>query len=210
MLIESVEPVGKDRSRVILEDGRSFVLYKGEMRILKLKENTDLGEEVYKNIMETVLPKRAKLRALNLLKSRAYTEYGLKKKLTEGGYPDSVADIAVAYVKSFGYINDRQYALDYIGEQSSKRSKKELYLKLSQKGIGKEILDGVFGEIYGSYKDARDESSFNERGVILKTLKKKGFTGKESYEDRQKILSYFYRRGFEMDSVYKAMDSFIE
>ena len=87
MLIESVEPVGKDRSRVTLEDGRSFVLYKGEMRILKLKENTDLSEEVYRNIMETVLPKRAKLRAMNLLKTRAYTEYGLRKKLAEGGYP---------------------------------------------------------------------------------------------------------------------------
>ena len=210
MLIESVEPVGKDRSKVTLEDGRSFVLYKGEMRILKLKENTDLSEEVYRNIMETVLPKRAKLRALNLLKTRSQTEYGLRKKLTEGGYPDSVTDIAITYVKSFGYINDRQYALDFIGEQSSKRSKKELYLKLSQKGISKEILDGVFSEVYGSYKDAREDSSFNETDVILKTLKKKGYTGQESYEDRQKILSYFYRRGFEMDSVYKAMDSFKE
>lgn len=210
MLIESVEPVGKDRSCVTLEDGRSFVLYKGEMRILKLKENTDLSEEVYRNIMETVLPKRAKLRALNLLKTRAYTEYGLRKKLTEGGYPESVTDIAISYVKTFGYINDRQYALDYIGEQSARRSKKELYLKLSQKGIAKEVLDGVFGELYGSYKDAREDSSFNETDVILKTLRKKGYTGNESYEDRQKILSYFYRRGFEMDSVYRAMDSFKE
>jgi len=210
MLIESIEPVSKDRSRITLEDGRTFVLYKGEMRILKLKENTDLSEDVYKNIMETVLPKRAKLRALNLLKSRAYTEYGLRKKLSEGGYPDSVTETALTYVKSFGYVNDRQYALDYINEQSSKRSKKELYLKLSQKGIGKEILDGVFSEVYGSYRDARDSSSFNETDVIVKTLKKKGYTGAESYEDRQKILSYFYRRGFEMDSVYKAMDSFKE
>ena len=71
-------------------------------------------------------------------------------------------------------------------------------------------MDRVFGELYGSYKDAREDSSFNETDVILKTLKKKGYTGQESYEDRQKILSYFYRRGFEMDSVYKAMDSFKE
>ena len=207
MLIKSIDPVSKDRSRVTLEDGRSFVLYKGELRILKLKEDTDLNNDVYKNIMETVLPKRAKLRALNLLKARPYTEYGLRKKLSEGGYPESVSDIALAYVKSYGYINDRQYALDYIREQSKRRSKKELYLKLSQKGIGKETLDGVFAEVYGSYKDARDTSSFDESEVILKTLKKKGFTGNESYEERQKILSYFYRRGFEMDLVYKAMDS---
>ena len=210
MLIESIEPVSKDRSRIKLEGGHEFVLYKGELRILKLKEGTDLSDEVYRNIMETVLPKRAKLRALNLLKARAYTEYGLKKKLTEGGYPDSVTDIALAYVKSYGYVNDRQYALDYISERSAAYSKKELYQKLSQKGISKEILDGAFAEVYGSYKDARETSSFNETEVIVKTLKKRGFTGNESYEERQKLLAYFYRRGFEMDSVYKAMDSLKE
>ena len=210
MLIESIEPVSKDRSRIKLEGGHEFVLYKGELRILKLKEGTDLSDEVYRNIMETVLPKRAKLRALNLLKARAYTEYGLKKKLTEGGYPDSVSDIAIAYVKSYGYVNDRQYALDYISERSAAYSKKELYQKLSQKGISKEILDGAFAEVYGSYKDARETSSFNETEVIVKTLKKRGFTGNESYEERQKLLAYFYRRGFEMDSVYKAMDSLKE
>ena len=210
MLIESIEPVSKDRSRIKLEGGHEFVLYKGELRILKLKEGTDLSDEVYRNIMETVLPKRAKLRALNLLKARAYTEYGLKKKLTEGGYPDSVTDIALAYVKSYGYVNDRQYALDYISERSAAYSKMELYQKLSQKGISKEILDGAFAEVYGSYKDARETSSFNETEVIVKTLKKRGFTGNESYEERQKLLAYFYRRGFEMDSVYKAMDSLKE
>ncbi|MBR6309276.1 MAG: regulatory protein RecX [Lachnospiraceae bacterium] len=210
MLIESIEPVSKDRSRVKLEGGHEFVLYKGELRILKLKEGADLSDEVYRNIMETVLPKRAKLRALNLLKARAYTEYGLKKKLAEGGYPDSVSDIAIAYVKSYGYINDRQFALDYLSDQSAKRSKKELYQKLSSKGISKEILDGAFAEVYGSYKDAREESSFDETDVIVKTLKKRGFTGNESYEERQKLLAYFYRRGFEMDSVYKAMDSLKE
>ena len=210
MLIESIEPVSKDRSRVKLEGGHEFVLYKGELRILKLKEGADLSDEVYRNIMETVLPKRAKLRALNLLKARAYTEYGLKKKLAEGGYPDSVSDIAIAYVKSYGYINDRQFALDYLSDQSAKRSKKELYQKLSSKGISKEILDGAFAEVYGSYKDAREESSFDETDVIVKTLKKRGFTGNESYEERQKLLAYFYRRGFETDSVYKAMDSLKE
>ena len=87
---------------------------------------------------------------------------------------------------------------------------KELYQKLSSKGISKEILDGAFAEVYGSYKDAREESSFDETDVIIKTLKKRGFTGNESYEERQKLLAYFYRRGFEMDSVYKAMDSLKE
>ena len=210
MLINSIEPVTKDRSKIILDTGESFVLYKGELRLLKLKENGELPVENYNQIMKTVLPKRAKLRCLNLLKSKSYTEYQLKKKLFDGGYPETVIDEAIEYIKSFGYVNDKDYAVDYIKYHREQQSRKELYLKLSQKGIQKETLDNAFNEVYGSYREAKEDPSFNEIELIIKTLKKRGFTGTESYEDRQKILAYFYRRGFEMDMVYKAMDTFDE
>ncbi len=207
MLIDKIESISKDRSRIKLDTGECFVLYKGELRILKLGEGTELSDNSYKQIMTVILPKRAKLRCLNLLKQKAYTEYQLRKKLSEGGYPDSVSDEAISYVKSFGYIDDKKYAKDYIDSQCSSKSRKEMYLKLSQRGISREALDAVFNDTYGSYKDARDYEMQGETEVINKLLIKRGFTGKESYEEKQKFLAYFYRRGFDMDSVFKAMDS---
>ncbi|MBR6003693.1 MAG: RecX family transcriptional regulator [Lachnospiraceae bacterium] len=124
----------------------------------------------------------------------------------EGGYPSEVIDIAIDYVKSFGYINDKQYALDYIAMDKERHSKKEIYLKLSQTGIAKETLDSAFSESYGSYSDSRKEASFDEMELVVKTLKKRGFTGSETYEEKQKMLAYFYRRGFDMDLVFSAMD----
>ena len=206
MQIEKIQSVNKSRSKVFLDTGESFVLYNGELRLLKLKENSELTESVYKQIMEVVLPKRAKLRTMNLLKVKPYTEYGIRKKLIEGGYPSEVIDIAIDYVKSFGYINDKQYALDYIAMDKERHSKKEIYLKLSQKGIAKETLDSAFSELYGSYSDSRKEASFDEKELVVKTLKKRGFTGSETYEEKQKMLAYFYRRGFDMDLVFSAMD----
>lgn len=206
MLIDEIIPINKERSTVKLDSGEHFVLYKGELRILKLKEGSELSEECYDRIMTVVLPKRAKLRAMNLLKSRPYTEYNLKKKLEDGGYPETVIQEALEYVKSYGYVNDKAYAIDFIKCQTEAHSKKEIYLKLSQKGIQKEILDAAFNETYGAYQEDRFETSFDETGVIIKALKKKGYTGTESYEERQKILAYFYRRGFDMDKVYRAMD----
>jgi len=207
MLIEAIDEISKDRSRITLDTGEQFVLYKGELRLLKLKVSSEITNEMYRNIMEVVLPKRAKLRSMNLLKSKPYTEYQLTKKLRDGGYPEDVINEAVEYVKSYGYINDKQYALNFIREQTERRSKKELYQKLQQKGIGKEVLDAAFNETYGSYKDAC-EAEYDEKAVIMKTLKKKGFTGEETYEERQKLLSYFYRRGFDLDAVYGAMESY--
>lgn len=207
MQIESIEPISKDRSRIKLDTGEDFVLYKGELRLLKLKEQSLLPEETYNTIMTLVLPKRAKLRAMNLLKVRPYTEYELHKKLKDGGYPEDVLMNALEYVKSYGYINDKQYAIDFIKSQTERRSKKELILKLQMKGIEKSDIEYAMDATYGGESDDCFETSFNEEEVVLKTLKKKGVTGEESYEEKQKLLAYFYRRGFDMDSVYRAYDS---
>ncbi|MBR6003694.1 MAG: hypothetical protein IK068_03120 [Lachnospiraceae bacterium] len=79
MQIEKIQSVNKSRSKIFLDTGESFVLYNGELRLLKLKENSEVTESVYKQIMEVVLPKRAKLRTMNLLKVKPYTEYGIRK-----------------------------------------------------------------------------------------------------------------------------------
>jgi len=205
MLIESVSEVSKDRSRVVLENGESFVLYKGEIRLCKIKESAELSEELYKRLMEEILPKRAKLRAMNLLKARPYTAYQLSKKLKDGGYPEAIVNIAMDYVCSFGYVDDKAYAMAFIQEQAERRSRKEVTVKLISKGIQKDVIDGAFDEIYGS-NDRYGKADSPELEVIVKALKKRGYSKDSTYEEKQKTLAYFYRRGFEIDLVYKAMD----
>lgn len=206
MMIVSIDPISKDRSRIRLDSGEKFILYKGEIRILKIKAYSELPESVYMQIMKAVLPKRAKLRAMNLLKARDYTEYQLHKKLSDAEYPAEIVDVAVEYVKSFGYVNDRRYAVSYIKEQSSRRSRKEIAQKLQQKGIPRDIIEGVFYELVGENSGYEESKEFDETEVIIKALRKKKYDGSESYEDKQKLLAYFYRKGFDIDSVYKAMD----
>lgn len=205
MLISNIEPVTKDRSRVTLDNGEQFVMYKGELRLFAMKPGIPLSQEHYDHIMSHVLPRRAKLRMMALLKQRDYTAYQLSKKLLDAGYPDSVVDEALSYVKSFGYVDDRRYAVDYIRSQSQFHSRKEVAQKLSQKGLDRNLIEDVFSEICPEER-AESSSDNTEYVLILKTLKKKGYSGNESYEERQKLLAYFYRRGFSMDEVYRAMD----
>ncbi len=205
MLIQSLEPITKDRHRVLLENGENFVLYKGEIRHLKLKEGMELSDKDYDSIMHVLLPKRAKLRMMNLLKVKDYTEYQLSKKLLDAGYPRTIVEEALDYVKSFNYVDDLRYAKSFISSEAGKRSRKEIELKLLQKGIHKDVAAEAFYLVSGDSEEGMGKT-FDEREVILKALKKKHFTGEESYEEKQKILAYFYRRGFDMEAVYKAMD----
>ena len=74
MEITAVEPLDKRRSKIFLEEKIAFVLYRGELRTYQIEEGGELSEENYKQIVEEVLIKRAKERALYLLKDRDRTE----------------------------------------------------------------------------------------------------------------------------------------
>ncbi|MCR5279732.1 MAG: recombination regulator RecX [Lachnospiraceae bacterium] len=206
MRIDAIEPVASNRDALILDTGERLIMYKGELRLLKIKGVGDLSEETYRQIKESVLPKRAKLRAMNLLKTRDYTEYKLRLKLTEGGYPSDIVDQALDYVKQYGYINDSHYAVSFIEQERKRLNPKIIRSKLISKGISSNTIDDAFAAVYGNLDGESDKT--DELSVIHHTLVKKGFTGSETYEERQKLLGYFYRKGFSMDLVYSAMESF--
>ena len=92
MLITQIEELSKSRSRIFIDEEFAFVLYKGELRSFRIRLGEELSEECYCRIMGELLPKRAKLRTMNLLKSREYTVKQLHDKLREGGYPEKVIE----------------------------------------------------------------------------------------------------------------------
>ena len=70
MTVTRIEELSRSRCKIYLEDSFAFVLYKGELRLFGVREQEELSEESYREIMQEVLPKRATLRCMNLLQSR--------------------------------------------------------------------------------------------------------------------------------------------
>ena len=146
MTVTKITEISKSKLKITIDEEFAFVLYKGELHHYRLQEGEEISDEVYSEIMEEILPKRAKLRAMNLLKARAYTEKQLTDKLREGGYPESIIEDAISYVISYGYLNDRFYAADYIEYNKETRSRTQIFNSLIQKGIPKEIVEEVWEE----------------------------------------------------------------
>ena len=133
MRITRIEPVTKTKYRVSVDEQFAFVVYKGELSRFHLKEECELTEDTYAKIKEVLL-KRAKLRAMHLLNDMARTESQLRDKLKLGGYPSEITEAAITYVKSFGYINDDAYIRNFIDSRKDKKSRREIYALLRQKG----------------------------------------------------------------------------
>ena len=113
-IVTKIEEYDKKRCKIYIDEEFAFLLYKGELSEYEIIQGKNISEDIYVKIVGEVLSKRAKKRCLNLLEKKNYTEYKLREKLKEGLYPSEIEEEAIAYVKSFHYIDDYRYACDYI------------------------------------------------------------------------------------------------
>lgn len=202
MLVKTINPLTKNRVKIILESGFTFVLYKGELSVYGIKEEKELSKESYDSIMNEVLPKRAKLRAMNLLKLKPYTVKGLTDKLRDGGYPEEIINIAIEYVSSFHYLNDYQYALDYIYTYKTRKNSMKLKQDLISKGVSKDLIDMAFEESF-----AEDEGDFEEEQIKAFAMKKGYYDRNFTYEETQKLTATLYRKGYSIDKIRKVLNT---
>lgn len=200
MVVTEITAITKARYRITLDGEISFVLYKGELRRFHTKQGEELMEDAYNCILHEVLPKRAKLRCMNLLKTKDYTRKQLEDKLKQGGYPAEIIEEAIAYVESYGYINDENYARAFIEYNMQAKSRRRIENDLLQKGISKELIRKAFTDLEA------DGLEIDEIAMIQKLLLKKNFHVQGAgYEERRKMCAFLYRKGFHADAISKAL-----
>ena len=193
MQITDIKSVSKTKFKVYLDGQFAFTLYKGELFRYRIQEDGELSEEVYQEIREKVVLKRAKLRAMHLLNDMDRTESQLRTKLLNGDYPADIVDEAIAYVKSFGYINDESYIRRFIESRKNSKSKKEIYALLMKKGVDMEQVQEILSEYYSA------EDSLN---AIRDLLRKKRYDPKSATDqETRKIYGYLARKGFGYEDI---------
>lgn len=193
MQITDIKSVGKTQFKVYLDGQFAFTLYKGELFRYRIQEDSELSEEIYQEIREKVILKRAKLRAMHLLNDMDRTENQLRTKLLNGDYPADIVDAAIAYVKSFGYINDESYIRRFIESKRNSKSKKEIYALLMKKGVDMEQVQEILSEYYST------EDSLN---AIRDLLRKKRYDPKRATDqETRKIYGYLARKGFGYEDI---------
>lgn len=200
MQVTAVEPLGKAKWKVELDGQFAFVLYKGELSRHGISEGEELSEEVCARIKKDVVLKRAKLRAMHLLTDMARTESGLREKLRQGMYAEDVVEQAIAYVKSFGYLDDYKYAEQFINSRKSSKSEREIRSLLKSKGISREVIDRVFADVW------TDEG---EEEAIRALIRKRHVDPRTATEQElHKLYGYLARKGFHYEDISHVIQNY--
>ena len=196
MEITKVQALTKQKYRIFLDGESAFAVYKGELSRYHLEEGAVLPPEVYEELVNRVLKKRATLRAMHILERTDKTEAQLRRKLEESEYPKEAVESAIAYVTSYGYLDDRRYAEHYIEWKKQGKGKSRLKMELVQKGISREIIEEVL-----------ESTDFGETREMIRQiiLKKRKTDIPMNEKEKQRLYGFLMRKGFSSSDILAVM-----
>jgi len=195
MIVTEIVPVDKRRSKVILDDDFTLVLYRGELRRYSMEEGSEITREVYEEIIREILCKRARERVLYLLKSSDKTEQELRRKLKEGYYPQEAIEYAIDFLKKHRFINDEDYARRYVEFNSRRKSERQIKFELQRKGLDKETVSDIL-----------KEQPVDEAAIVRDYIRKKRlFPEQMDAREKSKVMASLGRKGFSYEAVSRVL-----
>lgn len=195
MTVTEIVPVDKRRSKVILDDDFTLVLYRGELRRFSIEEGSEITRDVYEEIIREILCKRARERVLFLLKSTDKTEQELRRKLKEGYYPQEAIDYAIDFLKNHRFINDEDYARRYVEFNSRRKSERQIRFELQRKGLDKETVGDIL-----------KEQPVDEAAIIRDYIRKKRLCPElMDAREKSKVMASLGRKGFSYEAVSRVL-----
>ena len=198
MQVVQIEELDKKRVRVLLEDGYSFPLYKGEGRKYGLQEGVELTREQFQEIRQEILIKRARKRTMHLLERMDRTEDQLRTKLKQGFYPEDVIEDAIGYVKGYHYVDDLRYAQNYVRCHRDSKSRRMIQMQLQGKGVSREYIWQALEEEYGQE---------SEREQILAWVRKKEYSARSAdLREKQRMYRFLMLRVFSSNDILYVLD----
>lgn len=207
MIITKIEKQKNNNKRysIFIDNEFAFGIDEIDLLYYKLKENEPLDNEKYEYILNKLLLKRAKDKALKYLGYKMRSKNQVIKKLQEYEFPSNVIDKVIRVLEKYNYINDEDFAKAFIKDK----------LNLKGHGVFKISYDlkmlGVDEEIFKKY--LYDDEFINEeekaKDLLLKKLGNKNIEDL-GYKEKQKIYAYLARRGFSYDSIKKAFNCLLE
>ena len=144
--------------------------------------------------------REARKKALHLLEHMDRTEKGLMDRLLRAGFSEELSEDAVSYVKDYGYINDRRYALNYIMYRIHDKSRQKIFQELSGKGIDRQTIQDA-------WEEAEELETPDERALLCQMIEKKYEPGAELDErEMRRLYGYLARRGFRSGDIFSVLE----
>lgn len=199
MKITSIEPQKKKSNRfsIFIDGEYTFSLEDIDLVKLALKEGqeiTSVDIEFYKQNYEF---SKAFDKALRYVSFKRRTKSQIEKKMIELGYDENTVEKVIYKLNEFKYLDDEQYAEDYIKDRINMRpsGKRLIAMELKNKGINENIII-----------EKIEATEIDEYGMAYALAQKKVTRiQKLDRKELQKIYAFLMRKGFASDIIMRVL-----
>lgn len=197
MIIKNICVCKKNKKRVNIygEDGFAFSCYIETVFNYDLKKETQLSEDMLREIIHTDEVKYATDTALKLLGTRLRSEQEIRRALAKKEIRPESAQEAIENLYDFELLNDEEFAEVYAKELSERYGEKMIAKKLAEKGIAWSIADKAASK----YKNNETLKYYYERA-------QRKFNGNTPYEKEQKVIRSLMNKGFNYDEIRRVIN----
>ncbi len=185
----------KDRVSLYLDDEYAFDL--PLICAAELHTGQALTELDVKALDDSRQQKAAYDRAVNYLSFRPRSSQEVRRHLAKSGIPQAIAETVLERLQRQGSVDDVSFARFWIEnrERFKPMAPRALRYELSQKGVGRDIIESLL--------EAIDAEASAERAAKKQIWR---YRGKSRIDFRRKLASWLYRRGFDGDAIHSVID----
>lgn len=125
----------------------------------------------------------------------------LKKKARAFCWSEEIIELAIQKLKELKYVDDEEFIRWFVERrhQAKSRSRQQLLVELTRRGISRAAAEAYFGE---------NEVSETDAACSLLSRKIRLFDKFGERERRERIVGYLSRRGFSYEAIKQALARF--
>lgn len=171
MLVTEIRPQKRDETRynIFIDGEYAFALPMQDILYFKLKEGCETTEETVEYIRRNLIYIKAQDTALHYIGYKMRTEQEVCRKLREKEYTEDIIAEVMAFLRKYGYVDDREYCEKYIRERLRLHPKSgyALRIELRQRGAAEKAIE-----------EALEGTEIDEAGTRLAGWKKRRASGR--------------------------------
>ena len=185
----------RDRYSIYVDSKYSFSLSENELVKLELSENQELSQQQLQVLQAEATVDKAYDRVLRLLSHRPRSQYEITTYLQRKEYdPEVIATVSHKLIK-LELLDDAKFARQWVQWRlnTSHKSVRQLRAELLKKGVNKDIIDEALSAVDDQTELAQLKALIARKSRL------------SQYQDRQKLMAYLARQGYNYDSIKQAL-----
>lgn len=198
-----VQKNNKERVNIYIDGKYSFAVY-ADVAINKgIKKGMIIDDEIINNINSQEKLKKCKYDAIKIVERSYKSVKQVEDKLLKKEYSEAEIKYAINFLKEYNFIDDKKYTKAFVHDKMAKNGENKIRYELIKKGISKDIINEVLGEI--------NKDDILQNAIDIGTKKYNVIIKKENdkYKIKNKLCVFLAGRGYDFDTAKKAINMII-